>query len=301
MALRKPREVWFGCLHLVFLPTSVPGLEDFSSPGKPRVLPHPAPAPAGRLRASRGVAVPGELPTPQWSSPPRTPTPGGPFPFSCPDAVRPLQRVAPRSPPAARDPEEVAVRAERRTPGGPAPEDARCRGAEAVPPCLDFPPFPLRRASSAHTHPFTTKKGSSMDMAPGPAARALPEVSRGQRLGRVTRSSGARRPGCPTAAGPALGQRRGPNPTPSRPPQQPPPPAPPAPGPAPKTFSATNQECVSQLHFRTHAHVTQIAQAPGLRGAGLGLASLGPRGGLWEVGEVFCLRWEKPTGDFSSC
>lgn len=69
-------------------------------------------------------------------------------------------------------------------PGGPATDDVQRRGAEGVPPCLDFPPFPQWRESSAHTHPFTTKKGSSMDMAPGSAVRALPEVSRGQRLGR---------------------------------------------------------------------------------------------------------------------
>lgn len=121
-----------------------------------------------------------------------------------------------------------------------------------------------------------------MDMAPGPAARAFPEVSRGQRLGRATRSSGGRSPGSQTAGGPALGQRRGPNPTPSRPPRQPPPPAPPGPSPAPKPLAATNQECVPQLHFRTLDHVTQIAQALGQSGAGLELASLGPRGGALE-------------------
>lgn len=101
------------------------------------------------------------------------------LPRCCPPAP------ARRSPPAARDPEEVAVRADSGTSGAqPRTTDPKCPSTEAVPPCLDFPPLSLRRESSAHTHPFTTKKGSSMAMAPGPAARALLEVYRGQRLGR---------------------------------------------------------------------------------------------------------------------
>lgn len=152
----------------------------FPPPGKPRVLPHPAPGwtPPGQRRGGR----PGLAPDSTMELAPAHAHSRRAISLFLPRCCPPAP--ARRSPPAARDPEEVAVRAQRRTPGRPAPEDARCRGAEAVPPCLDFPPFPRRRDSSAHTHPFTTKKGSSMDMAPSPAARALPEVSRSQRLGR---------------------------------------------------------------------------------------------------------------------
>lgn len=85
--------VWL--IAYCFLPTSAPGLEDFSSPGKARVLPHPASrtgwTPPGKPEwPSRASSM-----TPQWSSTPRTPTPRGPFPFSCPVAVRRLRRVAP--------------------------------------------------------------------------------------------------------------------------------------------------------------------------------------------------------------
>lgn len=152
----------------------------FPPPGKPRVLPHPAPGwtPPGQRRGGR----PGLAPDSTMELAPAHAHSRRAISLFLPRCCPPAP--ARRSPPAARDPEEVAVRAQRRTPGRPAPEDARCRGAEAVPPCLDFPPFPRRRDSSAHTHPFTTKKGSSMDMAPSPAARAQPEVSRSQRLGR---------------------------------------------------------------------------------------------------------------------
>lgn len=82
-------------MHIVFLPTSAPGLEDFSSPGKARVLPHRLPHPLDTTGQAAGWPSRASSTTPQWSSPPRTPTPRGPFPFSCPDAVGRLRRVAP--------------------------------------------------------------------------------------------------------------------------------------------------------------------------------------------------------------
>lgn len=235
--------------------------------------------------------------TPQWRSPPRTPTPGGPFPFSCPDAVRPLQRVAPH----------LRRATPRKWPCGPkgglpGAQPRRTRGVGvqrlchpasiSLPsPCGDSPRPTLTLSPQRRGPPWTWRPARQ----PEPSLRspaASPSAG-------VTRSSGGRSPGNPTAGGPALGQRRGSNPTPSRPPRQPPPPAPPAPSPAPRTLAATNQECVPQLHFRTLDHVTQIAQALGQRGAGLGLASLGPRGGALGSRGGRLPPLEEGYGDFS--
>lgn len=95
-------------------------------------------------------------PTPQWSSPPRTPTPGGPFPISCPDAVRPLQHVAPHLRPAT--PRKWGVRAES---GSAGPSHGRRaasgrRGCAAVP---RFPSLPPVAGVLGPHSPFHYKEG----------------------------------------------------------------------------------------------------------------------------------------------
>lgn len=72
-----------------------PAWRTFPPPGKARVLPHRLPHPLDTTRQAAGWPSRASSTTPQWSSPPRTPTPRGPFPFSCPDAVGRLRRVAP--------------------------------------------------------------------------------------------------------------------------------------------------------------------------------------------------------------
>lgn len=185
-----------------------------------------------------------------------------------------------RSPPAARDPEEAAVRVESGIPGAQ-PRTTCSVGAQRVcrPASTSLPspsggsPRPtLTLSPQRRGPPWTWRLARQSEPSQrSPAASA----SAG-----ATRSSGAHRAGCPTTVGAALGQRRGPNPTPSRPPRQPPPPAPPAPSPAPWALATTNRGGVRQLHFRTLAHVTQVAQALRRRWAWPGLASLGLRGGV---------------------
>lgn len=151
-------------------------------------------------------------------------------------------------------------------PRGPSPERRAVSGHRG---CAALPRFPSPPSEAGVLGPLTLslqRRGPPWTWRPArqpePSLRStVASASAG-----ATRSSRARRPGCPTAVGPALGQRRGSNPTPSRPPRQPPPPAPPAPGPAPKTLATTNQGRVRQPHFRTQAHVTQITQALRRRG-----------------------------------
>lgn len=105
-----------------------------------------------------------------------------------------------------------------------------------------------------------------MDMAPGPAARALPEVYRGQRLGRgdpEQQCAQTRVPDCrrsSTRSAPRVESHSKPAPKAAS-----------SPGtsgvwPRPQDLATTNHGRVPQPHFRTQAHVTQIAQALCLRG-----------------------------------